>query len=281
MTTIATSLGFFRGAINLWVEDSLTRDYLRELWQGEPSVVFYVGGGGADGIQAVLKEAETTGLRNVFAYADRDFHPSNRADWPNPQKTFKRFVASVHEIENFLLDADALVACDLNTGNRSVAEVRARLLHRANELVWWMACRGVISGIHDELYGDFPSHPKCPEVADQAGAETYLLASPWYAGLATRAAGLSEAEVKNRLMNAHTQAVQQIANGSWQMEFSGKELFRHVRGYVYTNPPQPASKATLDADVAKSVGRWQAQNGQIPAEIDELLKTLKARASKP
>ncbi|MGO8751844.1 MAG: hypothetical protein ACLQNE_38370 [Thermoguttaceae bacterium] len=280
MTATATFLGFYRGAINLWVEDPLTRDYLRELWQGDPSVVFYIGGG-ADGIQAVLKEAETAGLKNVFAYADRDFRPSNRAHWLDPQKTFTRFVTSVHEIENFLLDADALAACDLNTGNRSAAEVHTQLQQRASELIWWMACRGVISGIHAEFYDDFPVHPKCPAITDQAGAETYVLASPWFSGLAARTAGLSAAEVRNRLANTHARAVEQIADGSWQSEFSGKELFRHVRGYVYTNASKSTAKAVLDADLAKSVGRWQVDKKRVPQEIDDLLKALKARASRP
>jgi hypothetical protein len=280
VTATATMPGFYRGAINLWVEDPLSRDYLRELWQADPSVVFYIGGG-AEGIQAVLKEAEAAGLKNVFAYADRDFRPSNRGHWLDPQKTFTRFVTSVHEVENFLLDADALAACDLNTGNRSAAEVQAQLQRRAGELVWWMACRSVISGIHAEFYDDFPSHPKCPEVTDQAGAETDLLATPWFAGLAARTAGLSVAEVKKRLTTAHALAVQQIADGSWQSEFSGKELFHHVRGYVYINAPKSTAKSILDADLAKSVGRWQVDNGRVPQEIDDLLKALKTRASRP
>ena len=173
----------------------------------------------------------------------------------------------VHEVENFLLDADALAACDLNTGNRSAAEVQAQLQQRASELVWWMACRSVISGIHAEFYDDFPSHPKCPEITDQADAESYLLTSPWFAGLPGRTAGLSAAEVKNRLANAHRQAVEQIADGSWQSEFSGKELFRHVRGYVYANAPKFTAKPILDADLAKSVGRWQVDNGQVPKKL--------------
>lgn len=118
MTATALFPGFYRGAINLWVEDELTRDYLRKVWQEDPAIVFYVGGGN-EGITAVLKEAELAGLHNVFALIDRDFGITNRADWNNPAKTSRRFVGSVHEVENHLLDADALAGCALNTGGRT------------------------------------------------------------------------------------------------------------------------------------------------------------------
>ena len=94
MTATAMFPGFYRGAINLWVEDPLTRDYLRKVWQDDPSVVFYVGGGN-EGVSAVLKEAEVAGLSNVFAFIDRDFGLTNRPNWNNPASTSRRFVSSV------------------------------------------------------------------------------------------------------------------------------------------------------------------------------------------
>ncbi len=275
MTATADLPGFYRGALNLWVEDPLTRDYLREVWQNDPLVVFYVSGG-SDGILAVLKEAEAAGLKNVFAYADRDFRPSNRADWNNASKTFKRFVASVHEVENFLLDENAIAACGLNSLNRAPADILARLRQRAQKLTWWMACRSVLAQISESVVGGFPGHPKCPQIPDQTSAENYILSNGWFANLNGQAAMWSPNEVRKRVARAHALSVQQCANGSWKLEFSGKELFRDIRGWVYT-APRSVSSSTLDADLAKSVGQWQAQNGQVPAELTELLAALKAR----
>ena len=85
MTATADFPDFYRGAVNLWVEDPLTRDYLGAVWQNDPAIRFYVGGG-TDGITAVLKEAQLAGLKNVFAFVDRDFRVSNHADWTNLAK---------------------------------------------------------------------------------------------------------------------------------------------------------------------------------------------------
>jgi hypothetical protein len=51
--------GLYRGSINLWVEDALTREYLSTLWN-DSSVLFLVGGGN-EGVQAIVKDAEAAG----------------------------------------------------------------------------------------------------------------------------------------------------------------------------------------------------------------------------
>ena len=114
-------------------------------------------------------------------------------------------------------------------------------------------------------YDDFPVHPKCPAITDKAGMRPTCWPPHGFPGFSARTAGLSAAEVRNRLANTHARAVEQIADGSWQSEFSGKELFRHVRGYVYTNASKSTAKAVLDADLAKSVGRWQVDEKRVPA----------------
>ena len=90
--------GLYRGSINLWVEDALTREYLSTLWN-DPSVFFLVGGGN-EGVRAIVKDAEEAGFANVFGLTDRDFRPTNTSAWIDPLKTFRTFVLPVHEIEN-------------------------------------------------------------------------------------------------------------------------------------------------------------------------------------
>ena len=48
--------GLYRGSINLWVEDGLSREYLSTLWN-DPGVAFFVGGGN-EGVRAIVKDAE-------------------------------------------------------------------------------------------------------------------------------------------------------------------------------------------------------------------------------
>lgn len=68
----------YRGSINLWVEDRLTREYLSRLWR-DPGIAFFVGGGN-DGVRAFTKDAENDEFPNVFGVTDRDFRPSNKND---------------------------------------------------------------------------------------------------------------------------------------------------------------------------------------------------------
>src|SRR4051812_45345989 len=96
----------YRGTINLWVEDELTRAYLSEIWN-DPGITFLIGGGN-EGVRAIVQDAEETGYHNVFALTDRDFRPSNRAGWLDPNKTFRTFILPVHEVENYLIHADPL-----------------------------------------------------------------------------------------------------------------------------------------------------------------------------
>src|SRR4051812_5537214 len=95
--------------IGLIVEDPLTRDYLGAVW-ANPIEVAFVLGGGNEGVRAIVKSFEEEGIPNVFGVTDRDFRPSNHADWFNPARTFRTFVLPVHEVENYLLDAPALEA---------------------------------------------------------------------------------------------------------------------------------------------------------------------------
>lgn len=279
MTATAQFPGFYRGAINLWVEDPLTRDYLRKVWQDDPAVIFYVGGG-KDGASAIVNEAATAGLANVFAYVDRDFGQTNRPNWANAASG-RRLVSSVHETENHLLDPDALAGCTLNTGQRTPAQIAARLQQQATLRQWWMAARMVIAEVKTSIHHDFPVLPAYPAVADQATAEAYLGQLPWWNHAQNYVASLTTAHLNGRLAEHHASVAAWLAGADWRTEFPGKELFREVRGWIYDKPPNPASSAVYDADLAKSVGEWQAANNQVPQELSELLAALKARTGVP
>ncbi len=274
MTATARYPGFYRGVINLWVEDTLTRDYLGEVWLADPAVVFYVGGG-SDGVRAVLREAEVAGIKNVFAFVDRDFNVSNRSDWEKP--TTRRFVSSRHEIENHLLAPEVIAGCSLNTGRRAAADIRTRMHERAKELAWWMACRCLIAQVKREMLQDFPAHPTCPPVVDQSTAEIFARGLPWWTHIAKYSATLTEQSLRTALAEHHATVMSWLENGPWTVEFPGKELFRAVSGWVYTKPPRGTSSALNRSNLVKSVGKWQAENGYVPEELTDLLAVLKAR----
>ena len=57
MTTARHSGALYnRAPIMLWVEDTLTRDYLKEVWANDPRVGFLIGGGKA-AVRAIVEDA--------------------------------------------------------------------------------------------------------------------------------------------------------------------------------------------------------------------------------
>ena len=70
----------YSAPIVLWVEDEITRDYLSEVWQGNPLVKFCIAGG-SENIKGVVHDARSSGFVHVFGLIDRDFGDSNRDRW--------------------------------------------------------------------------------------------------------------------------------------------------------------------------------------------------------
>lgn len=268
--------------IHLWVEDPFTREYLKECWNDADAEFMFHIAGGNQGVGSIIKDAEDQDLSSVFGFVDQDFGPTNRADWLGENNTFRRFVSGVHEVENYLLDADAMAGCSLNTAGRTHAEILQRISRRADELKWWMACRRVIKQLYAEFCQGFLEHPKCPHVTDHATAEKCIVEQTWYKQIKSKVDAISTLnEIGRRLQDAYDEAVVQLKNDLWKTTFSGKELFHHVRDYVYVNHPNPnASSAELDADLARSIARWQFAEKRVPEEVTELREALRRRVKR-
>src|SRR5262245_23120839 len=104
----------YNATLVLWVEDTVVRDYLTDAWQ-DPAIRFLIAGGDV-GIPAVVESARQDGHAQVFGLVDRDFRNSNRSRWLATTSDLRVFVPEAHEIENYVLDADALAGCALNFG---------------------------------------------------------------------------------------------------------------------------------------------------------------------
>jgi hypothetical protein len=268
----------YRGKINLWVEDSLTKEYLKGVWEDDPDFTFMIAGGN-ENVSAILRDAEEQDRINVFGYIDRDFGRSNRPDWNNPDKQSHRFVSDQHEIENFLLDPAALEGCALNTGGRRADDIELRMRKRAEELAWWMACRQVIVILRNDFRENFLEHPKCPKIVDSTSAVEYITSQPWFTCLRERATAVAApGEIQLRVEAKHQEMEAALADGSWRSEFSGKELFRDVRGWIYQAPPgEGSSRSDLDIDLAKAIAWWQVENNAVPEELKELRRAMQQR----
>ena len=268
----------YRGAINLWVEDELTRAYLSEIWN-EPGITYLIGGGN-EGVRAIVEDAEKAGYPNVFALVDRDYRPSNQAWWHDPNKTFRTFILPVHEVENYLLDATAFANCRYHNRGLSIAQIVAFLSQAASRLCWWVACRDAVAELKRRFRDGFIPDPK-QSVIDETAARTCICRSPWFQKLARRGESIGRGRRPStpRFRN-HAAASNRLTDGTWRDDFAGKEVLRDVGSRICdrtTIVRFPASDTEFYSDLAKEIAAWQVANNTVPLASIDLLAALKKR----
>jgi len=271
----------YPGLINLWVEDDLTREYLSALWGDDPDVFFLVGGGN-EGVRAVVEDARTAGFSNVFGLTDRDFRPTNKPRWNDPGKTFRTFVLPVHEIENYLLDPAALHASRLNNRALTESQIDGHLNAAAARLCWWEACREVIAEVKHRFRDEFvPDPPRT--LSSHAEASDHVCKSTWFSKLASECAKTSAPEIEQLLTASHSQALQQIQDATWRVDFAGKEVFHDIGSRICDRTTIRGYSPTaleFDIDLAKDVAASQVASASVPIDLVDLLSALKSRIAR-
>ena len=264
----------YRRPINVWVEDSLTSEYLQELWREPRALLLIAGATGS--VKPAVQDAARNGASNVFGIVDRDFENTNRQRWENAQ--LRCFVVPAHEMENYLLDEYALAGCDLNNRSRSAVDILARMRDRAKGLLLWMAVCHTLKRVRRYCLDDYPQRPSATKISTLNEAWQFIEQSPWFQSFSTRAADIAApATVRGWLSDAFASLDHDLATDDWKQTFSGKEILRDIRGFIY-QPPQPAPPSVHDVDLAQSVARWQADNGRVPNDLMELLRLLRTKA---
>jgi hypothetical protein len=270
----------YRAPINLWVEDELTRAYLDVPWN-RPDIAYLIGGG-FEGALGSANDAKKAGCSNVFAVIDSDFRRTNKPDWMDPDKTFQRFILPGHEIENYLLDPRALAASRFNNLKKTDVEIESMMTAVAKRLCWWAACRDEVARLRKRFREGFMSDPSCA-VCSEDEARNHICQSRWFQSLAQKAAQTTEADIHQSLSDFYERAIQSLADGSWKVQFSGKEVLHDVQSRICHLPriPQYNPKpAQFGEDLAKEVGAWQRDNGAVPADLAELLVALQQRVAR-
>jgi hypothetical protein len=274
-----------QGNIILWVEDNLTKAYLNILWKLDKSLFNIRVGGGKDVVRAVVHD-----LRNqypkvddkieipVFGFIDIDFTKTNYDKWQDRDPEFFVYIPDTHEIENYLLDWNAIASCNANYKTRSINEIKDHASNYAKDLCWWIACKKVLANYHLRLVDKFPWDPSIPQIKSLSDAKSFILEEKnWYNSLPENTNHiLNNSFIDKDLSDSHDYFQNLIENDTkWFKEFSGKELFRDLRGYVFRRKYD--SPANMDIDLAKSIGEWQCTNKKEPKELLDLKDALKAR----
>jgi hypothetical protein len=258
--------------ITIWVEDSLTDEYLTQLW-ADPAMNLLVAGG-RPGVKSLVETAARTKVTKVFGIVDRDFGSTNRDRWADPE--VRVFRLGRHEIENYLLDANAMAGCSLNNQKLSVSEVQAKLLELAKQQTYWLACRSLLRHVDTELKADFPV-PKVTELTSSEAAERFLESSPWLTGLSERVGRLVQPEGwKKRLHDEAGRYQQGLTDGSWVEHCSAGDMIPTIRSILFKKPKSQSIEVT-DSDFAKAVSAWQIANDAIPADLLDLHDIVRTR----
>ncbi len=263
----------YRAAINLYVEDPVSLVYLKTLWN-DPSINFYVGGGN-EGVTTIVRIDREYGHPNVFGVVDRDYGASNRDRWQNPN--IRLFRLSIHEVENFLLVAEALASSRWNNVRLSADQIEALMFEAAQRRCWYEACRIVLGTIRSRFRENFIGDPP-QDIADHTAAQRHLCESAWFQNLDVYATQTTVATIADHLQKAHGQAASQLADGTWRQEFSGKEIFKDIASRICNRQQFGGVRSSeLDNDIAQAVAEWQTANRQIPPDLIELRSLLRNR----
>ncbi len=271
-----------RGIV-LWVEDDLTRTYLRALWQ-DPEIRFLVAGGN-DAVVAAVRDARVNDHANVFGLRDRDFMDSNHPDWLVQHKQTEVFRPQRHEIENYLIRPDILAGLppDVNPRGRTADDLRARGRIWAQESLWWMVCRSVIHDARRTITHTFPEHPKWGERADiddetkaRVHLESALLQSEWGVTVSGVTPAFDATWIADRVRVHESQYRAALDDETWAAEWSGKDIFKEMAAYVHVG----ARRTLAASELAKLTGEWQNRNERT-GELWDLHAALRFRGGRP
>lgn len=254
----------------LWVEDVQTQRYLTRVWNQPEDVQLYVSGNN-EAVKAVVTAAGRS-YPHVFGLVDRDFGKSNKAEW----LTKRVFRLPRHEIENYLLNPIDLYNCPLHNRHRTEAEIATKLSELATVQPAWLAYRKVVRTIEKEIGRGQPGVPSCVKIPSVEVATNLIESSSWIVTLEQRSSEWTARDkIATEISSAFTEFGELLKAGSWIDDFSGKEIFRPIRDFLYT--PKGGNVADHDADFAAEIGSWQAANDCVPPDIHDLLSAIRTR----
>lgn len=273
MNPVSLSALYGAQPLFVWVEDEATRVALSTAWAGDPIAV-HVGGSNVT-IRAVAEDAWRSGIQHVFGIVDRDAGKSNYARWGTPTNDLRTYILRSPEIENLVLDPKAIAGCAYNTGRRSEAEITAKLSEIVSSMTWWMACCGVLAQVREKRNEGFPAFPSTVEdTMDLSSALTHIMSSEWFGQHASRLGAFATISWLTAALQQEEQRLSSaVAAGTWNDDFSGKQILRRVSDFVYTKGAGKGKHTTL----LQAIIQQQVDTGTVAGELMDLRASLRSR----
>jgi hypothetical protein len=275
-----TVFDLYRSPVNIWVEDDLTHSVLTEIWAdlqinvivacGKPSVCHMV-------LAAPRRHAS-----RVFGLVDRDFDEDDEERWDLPDRRLLRF--PVHEFENLLLDFPLLSELAMGC---PADQIRRQAQDRAQELIWWTACKVVLRQVRHDVADDFLSDPPMPpaarEVRDRGSALRHLTDQDFWSSRRRALDNWMPDAVDRRLLAEADRLQADLQSGAWVMTFSGKEILRHLRSHVRGLDRSPErrpapTQAERDEDLGKRLARLMRERQRVPEALVRIRQVVRQKA---
>ena len=262
-----------RGLI-LVVEDRLTEIYLRELFSDIP--MSFVVAGGCQAVKALvndLRRRDNSEVQRVFGIVDCDFAKSNFQRWRDAEKgTVDMFRLVRNETENYLLDGKVMCkAARRLAAPKPLDEdlIDNVILREASGQKFWIACRSVVSALHERLCSDFPRHPRLQQIQSLDSAVGYIWNEPWFKTIRTRADdAIDEIKLTQSISAAVDEYGESIKDGSWVETCSGKEVYDTICQTMFQDVAHKRD------DFAKAIAESQRADSMLPKDMIELHDVL-------
>lgn len=278
MNTTA-SMDLYKAPLSVWVEDQVTHDVLKELWAGAQINVLVASG--KLGVSYMTRSRPDGVQGQVFGIVDRDFDEDNQAKWLSKDVTVLSL--PVHELENLLLDFEVLHQL---CGTESPNEIEQRAKTYAEKRLYFMACKAVLRTMQNVLGSDFPADPPQTIASIEAAAQHLANTNYWTKHAAKWNQWNNPDHRWQALVAEETRLSADLQSGAWLQTFSGKELFRYLRGSVpkLHTPKMPSlstGRVNHDLDLAKRIAAKMVELDRIPPVITELKRVLRTKAGLP
>jgi hypothetical protein len=275
----------YKAPVSLWVEDELTRAVLSEFWM-DRDIALYVGQSkeGVKNFVASVPKRELGPIPpklledKVYGLVDCDFEEPDEQHWSKAGK--RLFRTPCHEFENSLLHFEILASL-----SRETAQNIERLAKtRAQELLCWKSCKATLRKIRGSLSTEFPSDPRLPspgkaEFQSLQEAVNHITRDTFLSRQVSAFQRWTISEISDALQENYNRWQADLTSSDWLNTFSGKELFRYLRGTVKGLDPLRSQQP--DLDLAKSIARKMRETQQIPAALVTLRQTIRQKANLP
>ena len=256
---------------SLWVEDSLTRQYLKAVWGEDLNLAILVAGG-TESVRGLTSKARQAGHGCVFGICDRDFGSTNRSRWSATTDVFR---LDMHEIENAALHDDQVLADAAAAlgGRRDAKAIQSMLATTAQDCSWGMALGATLRWLHEQHNDGFPDSRGLLGVRERDAAFARIEASRWWLDtLPQLGATMARDRVAERLDAEHARFDADVATGAFRRSFAGKALLEHLASWLLQSGHSGA-RPRLE-DLVKKVGELQRATRSVPGEIGEIERCI-------